>query len=982
MGVNLTGGLDTKTDPKTMVPGSLTDLENCEIIKANTFKKRSGNTEEPAIELDGSALTGGEGLATHDDNQLLRVKDGTLYARSESGSRWIEQGYVSRVKSSTQKISSRNTQSKTVSYEHIEHNGYIVAGYNERLIVFDAETGVVLDDYAESGMSVSHSKCTVYNDRIYIFYYRLTDVRAQYFDTTDPASGFSGETIIINNSGSGIFDVTVDDSIGILFGFSADDTPEIDFEWRDEDLTQLGSPYGPQTITASTTGSADHIRSLKILAGGADEWYALYHAGVDDSYKYLVVDDNLSVTKSYTTIEAIQNSSGLITGFYNGSTMDVYYANEIDGNARTWEIKTAEVDTSGVQTSGSSIFEQAVPFSDPFEYDGNRYIFIGTLKNSATGVDALDSDLLGNVFLWDITNDRIEARFFDNNVDLAMGELQSPQKVSNPSTGVYQIFVELTAYFELFNYELAKVDFNNYECHHAQLGDETIFAGGAIRSYDGSTVTEQNFHIQPKLLEDLSLQTTGGSLDAAVYQYALIWEWIDNNGRIVRSAPFFFTADHSGSGTSTNATENILVNTLGGFTDKVGTQLVVYRTEGNGSVFYRTADYTNDTETGIFNDLNNGFTDTRSDSSLIANARDQLYTSGGILSNIVPPAAQRISVFKDRIFLSKTHEPGKVWYSQISEDGIAVRFSDSLIMSVDYRGQGVEGLGVVDDKLIALFKNRYYYTYGDGPNTTGFGGSFAPFELASNDTGVQDGKSIVETPDGLMYRSAKGIYLIDSGLNSSYIGAQVEDIIDGQTITSAVVVPQKNRVRFTTESGDMVEYDFFFRKWYTHTGLDAYDAVFLGNEYYLLRNTGGLVFKEDDSVFEDDGTDYLMKIETGWISLASLVGFQRIYSLFFVGERKDSCSFKVSVAYDHNDTYVHSTTINLDTALDDGAAGYYPFRLEVPTKIQKCEAIRVKIEEVSPSSTDESFTITGMGMKFGIKRGFAKIRSTQTSGVS
>lgn len=991
MPVNLTGGLDTKTDPKSMVPGSLTDLENCEIIKANQFKKRPGHVAETETPLSGSTpVNGGQCLATH-NGQLLRVKDGTLYARTESSGtdgRWIEKGYVSRVDTKTIDLGSRNETAVddfSFFHEHVELNGFAVFGYNGAIKAVDLSSNVEIASVTSS-TSIERIKCTTFGDRIYIFYYSSNNLVARYFDTTGPYV-FSAASTIFASSAAGSYDVSSDESIGVLVAFAANSDPNIQFKWFDTDLTQRGSPYGPQTVTASQTGSGDDIEHVKIYKGGGDEWYIVYYAGYDNTIRYLVVDDNLSVTRANTTIDSLGNNQCMIGCGHSGGagtagTLHVYYSLELETGGNTFQMMRANVDTSGIKSSPATIKHHCVPFSDTFIFDSNRYIFVSDLEENNPSIE---SRVGGTLYLYDITNDRIEAKFFENSLRFVhANEYSDTKKVASPSDGVFRVFAEIAGGDEFsFSYRLAEVDFNKTQYHYAQIGNETIFAGGVVRSYDGNTVSELNYIQQSKLVSDVNKVTSGGGLGDAIYQYAIVTQWQDANGNIVQGTPFFFTVDHTSSSSGANSTDDIRLSTVG-LTDKSGVKIVLYRTEGNGSVFYRRATYDNDANLsdGYISSGAGGIDDDKSDTSLINDASDILYTNGGVLENVAPPAAERVAVFKDRLFLTKMHDKSKIWYSHAVEDGFPIRTSDSLTMNVDYRGQQVEGLGVVDDKLIAFLQNRYYYTYGDGPNTTGFGGTFAPFELASNDTGVLEGKSIVETPDGLMYRSPKGIYLIDGSLGSNYIGAQVEDNVAGQTITSAIVVPEKNRVRFTTESGDMLEYDYFFRKWYTQPGLDAYDAVFLDNDYYLLRNTGGKVFKEDGSVFADDGDDYTMKIETGWISMASLVGFQRIYSLFFVGERKDTCSFKVSVAYDYSDTYVHDTTIALDTALDDGAMGYVPFRLEVPTKIQKCQAIRVKIEEVSPSSTDEAFTLTGMGMKFGVKRGFGKIRSTQTSGVS
>lgn len=64
-------------------------------------------------------------------------------------------------------------------------------------------------------------------------------------------------------------------------------------------------------------------------------------------------------------------------------------------------------------------------------------------------------------------------------------------------------------------------------------------------------------------------------------------------------------------------------------------------------------------------------------------------------------------------------------------------------------------------------------------------------------------------PLGIMYKSNKGIYLLNRSLQVDYIGSPVEDY-NSQNITSADLIQDKNRRRFLTSSGVTLVYDYYF----------------------------------------------------------------------------------------------------------------------------------------------------------------------------
>jgi len=124
-----------------------------------------------------------------------------------------------------------------------------------------------------------------------------------------------------------------------------------------------------------------------------------------------------------------------------------------------------------------------------------------------------------------------------------------------------------------------------------------------------------------------------------------------------------------------------------------------------------------------------------------------------------------------------------------------------------------------------------------------------------------------------------------------------------------------------------------------------------------------------------------MKLKTGWINLAGIQSYQRIYSFHILGESIDKHTLTVNVYYDYDtssatNTYTFSTSSATDAKLQ--------FRGHLSK--QKCQAIQFEIVDADNScSTDVGFTISEIALEVGIKQdqyknGNAKLGSAVTVG--
>ena len=375
------------------------------------------------------------------------------------------------------------------------------------------------------------------------------------------------------------------------------------------------------------------------------------------------------------------------------------------------------------------------------------------------------------------------------------------------------------------------------------------------------------------------------------------------------------------------------------------------------------------------------------DSALISGRA--LYTTGGILDNIPAPSAKVVATHtaSQRIFLAGLENENVLQYSKIVFPGQPVEFNDALVIPVDPIGGKITALASMDEKLIIFEQDAVLFISGNGPNNAGQQDSFTVPERISTDVGCIDPKSVVLTPDGLMFKSRKGIYLLSRALQLGYIGAPVE-AYNELTITSAKVVGELNQVRFTTNDGDTLVYNYVFKFWATFTNHKAQSSEVINNDYYYLRMNGEL-YKENRTSYSDAGTTIKMRVEIGWISFAVLQGFSRIYKMLILGDWYSKHLLKVQVAYDFKDAYLQSVImdpelakINASTYGQDSPYGEVTgipyggtgdaYQVRINFKQQKCQSIKLLIED-EQENAGQGFSLSQITFEVGGKAGLFKL---------
>lgn len=484
------------------------------------------------------------------------------------------------------------------------------------------------------------------------------------------------------------------------------------------------------------------------------------------------------------------------------------------------------------------------------------------------------------------------------------------------------------------------------------------------------------------------------------YFYQVTYEWTDNQGNLFRSAPSLpIAVTTTGAGTGI-VTLNIPTLRLT-YKTKNPVKIIVYRWSVNQQAYYQLYPPTYLINSSINDPTIDYVTiiDTQPDSNIVGN--NLIYTTGGVVENIAAPATSNMCLFNNRLFLVDAEDGNLLWFSKQVLETTPVEMSDLLTIYVapTTASQGSTGpitaLSPMDDKLIIFKRNALGYINGNGPDSTGANSQYSEFTLINSVVGCINQRSIVFTPSGLMFQSAKGIWLLSRDLGTSYIGAPVESLTIGATVQSAVNVPGTTQVRFTLDSGITLMYDYYFQQWGTFTNIPAISSTIYANLHTYI-NSLGQVFQETPDQYLDNNSPVLMSFTTGWINLAGLQGFERFYTMFLLGQYFTPFKLNVQFAYDYNPSVSQAiiVTPNNYSPVYGGEALWGSgsvwggtskvFEARMFPQRQKCESFQITINELYDSSfgqvAGQGLTLSGMNLVIGVKKGYRTPPAKQNFG--
>jgi hypothetical protein len=962
-------GIDTKTNAKMALKPSV--LENAIFKEAKAINTRRGHTALGTSLLGGGTLTAASSrVLAAIKNEILQVNANTLYGYSSTLAKWVKRSNTNALPavSIARTPVAQTSQSMTFPDACTVGNLTLVAWQlttdtTVHVLVFDNVTGtILLQDTAVSASARLSPRCVALGTNLYVIYAQSggANLYERHVTTAAPQTLTAEASIAANSGVAGTgngFDVCAWTASKAVIAYNSSTAATTNVAIFDS---------ATSTITSSTNfAKASAISASVVFNSTTSTFLIAYLTGTEVGIIELTTA--LAVSSATVVLSAAADpSQGAVVCVGIGATAGKAVVFYNDGTLGT----ASRSGIAGTYAAATTFKYFGAVAAKPFVHNSERLVVPYALSNAGTAfsnstyllIDYERGDLIAQVLPQRGTYiDENSSKCVPSSLALSASQFYIPllETISvDAAAGQLRGVTGVSGITVTFDAGTTK----------AALGPNAFLAQGRLLEFDGISAFENGFYAQPKV--SLSASGAGGSMATGSYQFVAVLVWIDANGQRHRSAPSpigtVAVTGPTGKVTVTVGTNLLTEKRSGAFAGRQNAYFEIYSTEANGSVFYRTTPLTGQT----FNpNASRTITYDRTVADASITGNDLLYTTGGVLEHIAPPATNCVIAHRNRLFLISSEFPTQIWYSGQFTPGEGVWFNDLMVIDVGDSGGDALSLGSLDDKLVIFKRNNILVVSGDGPDDTGSNNTFSlPYNVPS-DVGCANPNSVVTTPEGVIFQSASGLCILNRGLQVEYIGAAVE-AYNAQTITAALLVADQDQARFFTSGGTCLVYDYLFQQWSTFTNISAVDAV-MSNAVLNFLLSSGEVRREAAATYTDNGTDYYMRVRTPWIH-GTQQGIARVKRVAILGDYKSAHTISLKVYRDYDDTLVDTYTKS--TATFYGGTG--PEQIEFDLVNQKGQAFSFEIQATG-AAAGQALSLSALSLTVGIKKGLAKLPATK-----
>lgn len=540
-----------------------------------------------------------------------------------------------------------------------------------------------------------------------------------------------------------------------------------------------------------------------------------------------------------------------------------------------------------------------------------------------------------------------------------------------------------------------------------------IPAGTTVLFISGTTLTISANTAGVSAGDTLSIQgniaaiPSGGVADSINYYYSNVYAWTDMQGLTHRSAPSI-PVPVTTSGSASTGKITVFTPTIR-LTSKINNPVIIetYRWSEATQVY----NLVNTAAMPVVNSTtidSVSFVDTLPDSRVLGNLI--LYTTGGVVPNTNGPASNVMCLFDTRLWQLDAENPNVLWVAKQSISGVPVEMSTRFKINIPPTTGTEQSLGnascifPMDDKLVIFFQTGIQYINGVGPDSTGATsigcslGNYSQPVFVTSAVGCTNQASIVLTPKGLMFQSEKGIWLLGRDLSTSYIGDAVEGF-NSNTVTSAASIPQSTYVLFTLNTSSILMYDYYYNQWGTFNGVNVVSGC-LYRGLHTVLDIYDRVGQETPNEYLDFGNPVLLSFITGWLNLAGISGYQRLYEFLLQANYLSPHFLQVGISYDYNPSPLQSGIIRPnnfsgsspssfgDPVPVGGPASQYPWR--VHAKKQLSRSFQISVTEVYDGGqldgtlvvpSGAGFTLSSIMCWIGVKKGKFPVKASNAIGL-
>lgn len=533
--------------------------------------------------------------------------------------------------------------------------------------------------------------------------------------------------------------------------------------------------------------------------------------------------------------------------------------------------------------------------------------------------------------------------------------------ITIPESGVSGVAQSVGGHW-LVTFNLASVDAST-----AAIINGTTELSGSVPSRlqasgnsGANTLSEHGFIHYP----EFCFTTKTGTGLTGTYSYAVCYVRQDGNGNIERSSPYIIPA----SVVPANQTVNVFFPILSWWANKPafpnGYMVEIYRTVNLGTTFFCVTRLSPSQFTATSSPFVGSYADTVAD-AVIASA-EILYTTGGLLDNVNPPAARMAIAHRGR-YAIVDETLREVWFTKQEIPGEVLGFNEVLIQPF-IEGGDITAIASLDDKFVVFKKDSIWLQFGDGPADNGQNSDWTTPQLVPSDVGCSNAKSISAAPAGIVFQASSGFHMLGRDSNVTFIGKGVQDTVAAfPNCVASVAVPSAKQIRWCMQAAEgsnqiILVFDYFLNQWTTHTytNLDAPIVdLYLNNDVYTVLTSHGTRYQESATSYLDKDSSAVthfvtLQVVSPWLKISGTQGYQRSRRTLAYGVQNDPCGMTVSLAFNYDSTVKQSNTWT-----NEQLAGQGQVELHTDAAYSKCESLQVTLSDV-----DSASKVTGQGMSF------------------
>lgn len=956
-------GVNQRADDRALQPPELAAAIDVQFDEVGGLQTRKPFLALGSTTATGTTISTARRMYEYGRELVLFTKD-TLYSWNSDASRWVPR--ATHLAVSLEERTVHATTGDQYDCDRAELSGIVFRAWTDSDKVYvaaedKASGAILLDATAVTGSTHTRARLVACATYVLLFVHEGTGgtpgnitVRALDPAATNPSTwsgvlGAAGVTVLASANSGSYYDAAFDSVNGVvIFGARRATTTS----YTVATVTDASTPV----VTASTKArTCDGPIAVAADPDGA------YYQVVRANGTNIQGDRLLASLTDDATGQAIGTvSSGpvnQIAAAYDTSEPPRCYAfwsAAEEAGAGDWTSKSNYVDTAGTIGTQANFIRRMGIGSRAFTHDGSVFVwgvFAGESSFSGAAPSTFRSQLQNSYFLYrsDATLHAKCAFQRGGGLSPSIGRLPgvaltsgstvyswcaTERRVIGIGSGGDQKGFDMRAPRDVvFTFD------SNEARRCVQLGETLYVSGAEILQFDGVGLFEVGFHIYPWYFAAIEVGT--GNLADGVYTYKVTWRWENAKGEQDRST----TATHGNVTIAAGPNGvNIVTWVPLYITHKTTTKPVaveVWRTAVNptdGAPFFLVASkdpasttnpqryIANTTTASVLDQFNDEYADS------VATTKEANDENGDVLENLAPPGATVIAATDTRLFLGNVAgDPDRVWYSKLRQAGKVAAFHEALTFDVPKDGGAITGIAFQNGIAVVFREYATYMFPGDGFDNTERGSNYGPAQVVSYDVGCRDTDSIANTPDGIVFQSSKGKYMLTRGWTMKPIGLAVVDH-DSETVLAAHVVTAQHQVRFVTGSRVLV-WDYLVNAWSSWTITSAVHAGIWQGTYHTLAASG------PSAEIAFGTASYGLDVETPWIKPGELQGQIQVRKLQALGAYRSNCYVRCRVAYDYNPAWNDDSVWTPPS----GIAADEPVTIPVRPSRQKLEAVKLRL---------------------------------------